>query len=99
MNHIYIKIFVEKIKLNIISYDGNEHRKIKSDELILPVSFNMGDKLYYIKKLISIIIEQYNIESYNIEVDNNIGVEIIDAVKIEGVLEELFSCKGVEIWR
>lgn len=99
MNYIYIKIFVDKIKFNIMSYDKNEYTKIKSEELMLPISFNMGDKLYYIKKLIDTIIEIYNVESYNIEVDDDIGVEIIDAVKIEGVLEELFSCKGVEIWR
>lgn len=99
MNYIYIKIFVDKIKFNIMSYDGNEYTKIKSEELMLPISFNMGDKLYYIKKLIDKIIEIYNVELYNIEVDDDIGVEIIDSVKIEGVLEALFSCKGVEIWR
>ena len=31
--------------------------------------------------------------------DDDIGKEIIEAVKIEGVLEELFSCKGVELWK
>ena len=47
----------------------------------------------------STIIDQYNIEKYNLELDSNIGVEIIDSVKIEGVLEELFSGKGVIPWR
>ena len=53
----------------------------------------------YIKKIVSTIIEQYNITTYTIDIDEDIGIEIIEAVKIEGVLEELFSCKGVEVWK
>lgn len=99
MNHIYIQIYVDKIRFYIVYYEKNEKRKIKDNEIILPNSFNMGDKLYYIKKMISTIIDKYNIEAYNLEVDNDIGVKIIDAVKIEGVIEELFSSKGVILWK
>lgn len=99
MNYIYIKIFQDKIEFNIVNYKKTEIIKIKENEIILPVSFSIGDRLYYIKKIISTIIDQYNIEKYNLELDSNIGVEIIDSVKIEGVLEELFSGKGVIPWR
>lgn len=99
MNHIYVNIYIDKIKFYIVYYDKNKKKVIKDDEIILPVSFSMGDKLYYIKKLISTIIDQYNIETYNLEIDNDVGVEIIDSVKIEGVLEELFSSKGVMLWK
>ena len=99
MNHIYVNIYIDKIKFYIVYYDKNKKKVIKDDEIILPVSFSMGDKLYYIKKLISTIIDQYNIEMYKLEIDNDVGVEIIDAVKIEGVLEELFSSKGVMLWK
>jgi len=99
MNHIYVNIYTDKVKLYIVYYDQNEIRQIKDDEIILPISFSMGDKLYYIKKIISTIINQYNIETYCLEVDNDIGVEIVDAVKMEGVLEELFSGKGVMLWK
>ena len=51
------------------------------------------------KKLISTIIDQYDVLAYNMEVDSDIGIEIVDAVKMEGVLEELFSCKGVVLWK
>ncbi|WP_434798954.1 hypothetical protein [Terrisporobacter vanillatitrophus] len=99
MNHIYVNIYTDKVKFYIVYYDQSDKRKIKDDEIILPISFNMGDKLYYIKKIISTIINQYNIESYCLEVDSDIGVEIVDAVKMEGVLEELFSSKGVMLWK
>ena len=99
MNHIYVNIYIDKIKFYIVYYGKNKKKGIKDDEIILPVSFSMGDKLYYIKKLISTIIDQYNIETYNFEIDNDVGVEIIDSVKIEGVLEELFSSKGVILWK
>ena len=99
MNHIYVNIYIDKIKFYIVYYGKNKKKGIKDDEIILPVSFSMGDKLYYIKKLISTIIDQYNIEMYKLEIDNDVGVEIIDSVKIEGVLEELFSSKGVILWK
>ncbi|MBN9647374.1 hypothetical protein J0L31_10275 [Terrisporobacter glycolicus] len=99
MNHIYVNIYTDKVKFYIVYYDQSENRQIKDDEIILPISFSMGDKLYYIKKIISTIINQYNIESYCLEVDRDIGVEIVDAVKMEGVLEELFSSKGVMLWK
>lgn len=99
MNHIYVNIYIDKVKFYIVYYEQNEKRKIKDDEIILPISFSTGDKLFYIKKLISTVIDQYNIETYNLEVDNDIGVEIVDAVKMEGVLEELFSSKGVILWK
>lgn len=99
MNHIYVNIFEDKIKFYITYYGQNEQRKIKEDEIILPISFSTGDRLCYIKKLISSIIDQYNIETYKVELYSDIGVEIIDAVKMEGVLEELFSSKGVMLWK
>lgn len=99
MNHIYVNIYTDKVKFYIVYYDQSEKRQIKDDEIILPISFSMGDKLYYIKKIISTIIKQYNIESYCLEVDSDIGVDIVEAVKMEGVLEELFSSKGVMLWK
>ncbi|MDU4860472.1 MAG: hypothetical protein E6356_00535 [Terrisporobacter othiniensis] len=99
MNHIYVNIYTDKVKFYIVYYDQSERRQIKNDEIILPISFSMGDKLYYIKKIISTIIKQYNIESYCLEVDSDIGVDIVEAVKMEGVLEELFSSKGVMLWK
>lgn len=99
MNHIYINIYVDNVKFYIVCFEKNERRKIKDGEITLPLSFSMGDRLYYIKKMINTIIEQYSIEGYNIQLDNDIGVEIVDAVKIEGILEELFSSKGVMLWK
>ena len=94
MIHIYVNIFEDKVDFHIMEYGKREKYKI-----ILPISFSIGDKLSYIKKIISVIIEQYNIETYSMEIDKDIGIGIIEAVKMEGVLEELFSCKGVMLWK
>ena len=83
----------------LMEYPKSFIYKIKENEIILPISFSIGDKLSYIKKIISVIIEQYNIETYSLEIDKDIGIGIIEAVKMEGVLEELFSCKGVMLWK
>ena len=97
MIHIYVNIFEDKV--DFMEYGKREIYKIKENEIILPISFSIGDKLSYIKKIISVIIEQYNIETYSMEIDKDIGIGIIEAVKMEGVLEELFSCKGVMLWK
>lgn len=73
MNHIYINIFEEKIKYYIDEFEINKRIKIKENEIIIPISFSTGERLSYIKNIISILIEQYDIESYNIEVDDDIG--------------------------
>ena len=99
MNHIYINIFEEKSKYYIDEFEINKRIKIKENEIIIPISFSTGERLSYIKNIISILIEQYDIESYNIEVDDDIGTKIIEVVKMKGVLEELFSCKGVMLWK
>ena len=99
MIHIYVNIFKDKVDFHIMEYGKREIYKIKENEIILPISFSIGDKLSYIKKIISVIIKQYNIETYSMEIDKDIGIGIIEAVKMEGVLEELFSCKGVMLWK
>lgn len=99
MNHIYINVYVDKVKFCIVYFEKNEQREIKDGEIILPVSFSMGDRLYYIKKIISTISDQSGIKTYNLEVDNDVGIEIVEVVKIEGVLQELFSSKGVMLWK
>lgn len=99
MNLIHIIIFVDRLHLSITNYIDNKKITIKNEEVIFPASFNIGDRLNYIKKIVSMMIDSCEIDEYKVELDKDIGVEIIDAVKIEGVLEELFSCKGVRLWR
>lgn len=99
MFHISVKIFEDKINFSVEEYEKRGIRKVKENEIVLPVSFSIGDKLCYIKKIMSVIIEQYDIETYNMEMDSDIGIDIIDAVKVEGIFQELFSNKGVVLWK
>lgn len=99
MMYIYVNVFEDRVLFSVIEFEEKEEYKIKEEEIILPASFSMGNKLAYIKKIISVIIDQYNIKAYNMEVDDDIDIDIIEVVKMEGVLEELFSCKGVMLWK
>ena len=99
MMYIYVNVFEDRVLFSVIEFEEQEEYKIKEEEIILPASFSMGNKLAYIKKIISVIIDQYNIKAYNMEVDDDIDIDIIEVVKMEGVLEELFSCKGVMLWK
>ena len=53
MNHIYINIFEEKIKYYIDEFEINKRIKIKENEIIIPISFSIGERLSYIKNIIS----------------------------------------------
>ena len=99
MMYIYVNVFEDRVLFSVIEFEEQEEYKIKEEEIILPASFSMGNKLAYIKKIISVIIDQYNIKAYNMEVDDDIDIDIIEVVEMEGVLEELFSCKGVMLWK
>ena len=50
MNHIYVKIFIDRVSFCIVSNRQKERVKIKENEIILPLSFSIGDRLFYIKK-------------------------------------------------
>ena len=55
MNHIYINIFEEKIKYYIDEFEINKRIKIKENEIIIPISFSTGERLSYIKNIISLL--------------------------------------------
>ena len=51
----------------------------------------------YIRKYIKTLINFHDIELAYINIDEDAGINFIDIVKIEGVIEELFSNCGVII--
>lgn len=90
-----INIFVDKIEFNIFEYKY-EKKDILRDKIIVPQSFNIGDKLNYIRKFMVRLIKQYKIEKAYMNIEDSIGIDVINIVKMEGVLEELLSNCGVE---
>jgi hypothetical protein len=43
------------------------------------------------------LVNQHSIKKSHINIEDSIGIDIIDIVKIEGVIEELLSNCGVKI--
>ena len=92
-----INIFVNRIEFGIYNIMDEKTNYILEDKIIVPKSFTIGQRLSYIRKMINLLIKEYRVKKAYMYVDDNLGVEIIESVKIEGVLEEIFSSCGVEL--
>ncbi len=97
MNFININIFIDRIEFYIFNVENNEKRVIISDTIVIPKSFQIGDKLNYLRKFLIMLVQKYNIKKSNIVIEDAIGIDIIDIVKVEGIVEEVFSNCGVII--
>ena len=94
-----LEIFVDKIEFDIYAIENEQKLEKIRNNIILPRSFNIGSKLVYIRKILNTLIKQYNVGNAHINIENNVGIDIIEYIKIEGVVEEALSNCGVEIWR
>ena len=94
MNLISINIYIDKIQFEIFSIYNDKKNIIQQNEIRIPVSFSIGDKLEYIRKFISIIIKQNNVPKAYLNIKDRLEMYTI---KFEATLEELLSSYGVEI--
>ncbi len=107
MIYIDMYIFTDKIQFSIFSSFSNNKKIIKKNEIVFPSCYYTAQKLNYVRNLTSIFIEEYDIKYSKVDIgdlDNNGDVEILldemkEAIKMEGVLEELFISRGVETWK
>lgn len=94
MNLIYINIYIDVICFEVFSVYNDKKNTILQNELKIPISFSMGDKLEYIRKFISIIIKQKKIEKAYLNIN---GKQDINTIKFEGALEDTLASYGVEV--
>ncbi len=94
MNLISIDIYIDKIKFEIFSIYDDRRNSILQNEIKIPLSFSIGDKLEYLRKFITIIINQNKIKKAYLNIKDNFEIYTI---KIEGILEEVLTSYGVEI--
>lgn len=99
MNFIDIDVFVDRVEFDIYSIENQQKICKIKNEIIIPKAFDIGSRLAYIRNIIGTLIAQYKVRNAHINTENNIGIDIIEFIKIEGIIEELFSNCGVEIWR
>ena len=94
MNLISINIYVDRIQVEVFSIYNDNKNSILQNELIIPLSFSMGDKLEYIRKFVTVIINQKKVKRAYLNIKDKLQVSTI---KIEGILEEVLASYGVEI--
>lgn len=99
MVSIDIKIYIDKIEFKILKESDGYEIEIKKSKIIIPKSFSSGEQLKYIRKMITTIINQYSIKKAFVNIEEDIGTEVINIVKIEGVIEELLASYEVNKWR
>lgn len=97
MGLIDINIFINKIEFVIYKIINQKTKYILKDEIIIPKSFSIGERLSYIRKMISVLVKEYGVRKAYMNIECDIGIGIIEAVKFEGIIEELFSSCGVEL--
>lgn len=94
MNLISINIYRDKIQFKIFSIYNDKRNSVLQNEIKIPVSFSMGNKLEYIRKFISMIIDLYKVKKANLNIKDKLDVYTI---KFEATLEEVLSSYGVDI--
>lgn len=99
MVFIDIKIYIDIIEFEIFKKSDEKIIKINKDNIIIPKSFSSGEQLKYIRKILASIIKQYSVKNAFLNIDENLDVDIINIVKIEGVIEELLASYGVSKWK
>ena len=60
MNLISINIYIDRIQFEVFSIDNGKRNNVLQNEIKIPISFSMGDKLEYIRKFMRMIINRCN---------------------------------------
>ena len=93
MIFINIRIFINEILFTISKFERETEIIMAENKLVIPKSFNIGDKLKYITMLVNL----YCIKQASLNTDEYSEIEIIELLKIEGIIEESLSNCGVNI--
>ena len=97
MIFINIRIFINEILFTISKFEKETEIIMAENKLVIPKSFNIGDKLKYIRKYITTLVNLYCIKQASLNTDEYSEIEIIELLKIEGIIEESLSNCGVNI--
>ena len=97
MFFINIRIFINQILFTISKFEQETEIIIIENKLVIPKSFNIGDKLKYIRKYITTLVDLYCIKQAYLNTDGYSKIEIIEILKIEGLIEESLANCGVNI--
>ncbi|WP_183560875.1 hypothetical protein [Mucilaginibacter sp. SP1R1] len=97
MRLIGIRVNPHKVLYSIVE-DNNDSYEVINQELIIPVSFNLPQKLKYIRKTFLDILNEYVVLRAGIKLTEYSGYQSPDVnrVMIEGVILEMLASSKVE---
>lgn len=99
MIFVSIRIFVNEIQFDINKMVDESETTIFQNKLVIPKALNTGEKLKYIRKFITTLVNLYSVKRAYVSTDDSIEFGIIELLKIEGLIEESLSSCGVDTWR
>lgn len=92
-----IRCTPQKVFYSIIQFNDDSSFSIINQELIVPKSFNIPDKLKYIRKTILDIFKEYNVKIAGIRIiENNAQSPDRFRLMLEAVIQELIASSYVE---
>lgn len=92
-----IRCTPKKIYYSIIVFNDDETFSLINQELIIPLSFNVPDKLKYVRKTILDIFLEYNVMRAGIRItENNAQTPNKFRLMLEAVVQELIASSYVE---
>jgi len=92
-----IRCTPKKIYYSIIVFNDDETFSLINQELIIPLSFNVPDKLKYVRKTILDIFLEYNVTRAGIRItENNAQTPNKFRLMLEAVVQELIASSYVE---
>ena len=62
MGLMNINIFINKIEFGIYKIINQKTKYILKDEIVIPKSFSVGERLSYIRKMISVLVKEYGVK-------------------------------------
>lgn len=97
MEIIGIRAAPTKIFYSIISVEGDTFSTTQQ-ELIIPLSFDIPQKLKYIRKTLLDIFNEYNIVKAGIRVTEHNATPHEFRLKLEGIIQELIASSKVDAY-
>lgn len=94
-----IRCTPHKVYYTIIELNGDSSFSLVNQELIVPKSFDVPNKLKYIRKTLLDIFKEYNVVRAGIRItENNAQSPDLFRIMLEAVIQELIASSNVEFY-
>lgn len=94
-----IRCTPHKVFYTIIELKEDDSFSLREQELIIPKSFDIPNKLKYVRKTLLDIFKEYNVVRAGIRItENNVPSPDLFRIMLEAVIQELIASSNVEFY-